>query len=91
MTDPTRALHALDAATARYEATKAAHEDAREDAIAKALDALRAGAMPTEVADRSPFTATYLRTLARDAGIPPAPAGMKPRAKKARKAAMKTK
>lgn len=77
----TDVLAALDAAKARYEATKAAHEAAREDAINKALAALRAGVMPTEVAERSPFTATYLRTLARDAGIPPAPAGMKPKKK----------
>jgi hypothetical protein len=39
------------------------------------LAALRAGKRPTDVADWSAFTATYIRRMARKAGIPPAPKG----------------
>lgn len=78
MTDPTAALENLDAATDRYEETAAAHEEARMDAVAKVIAALRAGATPTEVTRRSPFTDAHVRKLAREAGIPPAKPGIKP-------------
>lgn len=67
----------LKAATRRYERTGAAHEEARQAAIAAALTALRAGIGPTEVERLSPFTGAYLRKLAREAGIPAAPPGPK--------------
>jgi hypothetical protein len=72
-------LRALDAATKRYEAADRAHEDAQVQVIAAIVDALRAGGAPTEVAERSPFTAAYVRRIARDHDIPPAPPGIKPR------------
>jgi len=81
MTDPNEALAALDASTERYEATKAAHDEAREDTINKVIAALKAGATPTEVANRSPFTGAHVRTIARGAAIPAAPPGIKPRRK----------
>lgn len=70
----------LTATTRTYKRTERAHEQARTDAIDAALDALRGGLQPTEVAALSPFTDVYLRRLARQAGIPPAPPGPKRRA-----------
>jgi hypothetical protein len=74
VSDP-RAL--LTAATKRYRATEAEHEAARQSAIEAVVAALRASVGPTEVARLSPFTATYVRKIARDYGIPPAPPGIK--------------
>jgi hypothetical protein len=70
---------ALDAATKRYLRTQAAHEDARQAAIAAVVDALRAGLRPTDVTARSPFTAAYVRGIAREHGIQPAAPGPKKR------------
>jgi hypothetical protein len=73
----TDARSALAAATRRYERTEAAHEEARREAIEAVLAALRGGVGPTEVERLSPFTAAYVRKLARENGIPPAPPGPK--------------
>jgi hypothetical protein len=67
----------LAAATRRYRRTETAHEEARQDVINAVLAALRAGVGPTEVERLSPFTGAYIRKLARDNGIPPAPPGPK--------------
>lgn len=75
MKNPNGALAALDAATRRYRELEKAHDEV----VTAIVAALRSGAGPTEVADRSPFTATYVRKLARDAGIPPARPGIKPK------------
>jgi hypothetical protein len=72
----------LGRATARYEQTGQEHEKSREALIAAVVAALRAGAPPSEVVALSPFSAAYVRTLAREHGIPPAPGGLKPRAKR---------
>jgi hypothetical protein len=69
----------LAAATRRYNHTAAKHEEARQDVIAAAVAALKAGDTPTEVAEQSPFTPAYVRRLAREHGIPPAPTGRKPK------------
>jgi hypothetical protein len=66
---------ALKASTARYDRTAAAHEEARRTSAADVIAALRGGMKPTRVAELSPFTATHVRKLARDAGIPPARKG----------------
>lgn len=71
---------ALKASTRRYRRTEAAHEESRKASSADVIAALRAGVPPTRVADLSPFTATHVRALAREAGIPPARKG-KPAAK----------
>jgi hypothetical protein len=73
-----RELDALDEATQRYRATKAAHEEAKADVTKAAVAALKAGHRPTDVTERSPFTAAYVRRLAREAGIEPARPGPKP-------------
>jgi len=72
-------MHDLDQATRRYRKTEQAHSIARDAAIQAALAALRAGQRPTDVADRSPFTAAYVRRLAREHGIEAAKPGPKPR------------
>jgi hypothetical protein len=74
----------LVAATRRYKATGAVHEEARQSAIAAVVAALRDGITPTEVERLSPFTAAYVRRIARENGIPPAPPGPKPRGVDAR-------
>ena len=66
---------ALRASTRRYRRTEAAHEESRKASVADVIAALRAGVPPTKVAELSPFTATHVRKLARDAKIPPARKG----------------
>lgn len=53
----------------------ARHDRERADHIAAVVAALTAGERPTDVAEWSPFTGTYLRRLAREAGVPQAPKG----------------
>ena len=72
-------LRALDAATKRYRAADKARDEAQTAVVAAIVAALRSGDGPTEVANRSPFTAAYVRKIARDHQIPPAPPGLKPR------------
>ena len=74
MSDPRRDLAE---ATRRYERTEVAHEEARQAAIDAVIAALRAGIGPAEVERLSPFTGAYIRKLARERGIPPAPPGPK--------------
>ena len=69
MTDDTSPLALLNASTRRYRETEQAHEKAREDVVATALAALRAGERPTDVAEHSPFTDSYIRRLARENGV----------------------
>lgn len=66
---------ALRATTRRYKRTEAAHEESRQASAGAVVAALRAGMKPTKAAELSPFTATYVRKLAREAGIPPAVKG----------------
>jgi hypothetical protein len=68
---------ALTTATKRYRTTGAVHEEARQAVIAAVIAALRANVTPTEVERLSPFTAAYVRKLARENEIPPAPPGPK--------------
>jgi len=56
-------------ATARYQETDAAHERARAELVKTVVAALKAGERPTDVTDWSPFTAAYVRKLARSHGI----------------------
>jgi hypothetical protein len=61
----------------RYTSADKARDKARDEHFAAVVAALRAGEAPTDVADLSPFTATHLRQVARDAGIE-APAKRRP-------------
>lgn len=55
--------------------TVARHKRERQDHVAAIVKALLDGERPTDVASWSPFTATYVRKLARRAGVPQAPKG----------------
>lgn len=72
-------LRQLKTAAQRFRRAKKALDDAREDVAAAIVAARRAGASPTEVNQLAPFTPAYVRRLADEAGIPPAPPGPKPR------------
>jgi hypothetical protein len=66
---------AVRSATRRYRRSESAHERDRADVTAAVLAALKAGERPTDVTIWSPFTATYVRRLARTAGLAPRRAG----------------
>ena len=68
-------------ATTRYRQAKKAHEQAREELVAVVVDALKAGERPTDVTSWSPFTATYVRKLARKHGIEAQPGSGVPKDK----------
>jgi hypothetical protein len=55
---------AIRAWTARY-------QESRQGMIAAIMTALRAGERPTDVSAWSPFTAAYVRKLAREHGVAP--------------------
>ncbi|MFE1849872.1 hypothetical protein ACFYOF_06340 [Streptomyces sp. NPDC007148] len=67
----------LDKATSRYRETEKEHDESRDAAITAVVEALRAGARPTDVTARSPFTAAYVRRIARENGIEAAKPGPK--------------
>lgn len=75
MPDLTSKFARLDAITAELEPLETQRSKLREEASRIAIDLLKAGAPPTEVARRSPFSAAHLRTLARIAGLPPGKPG----------------
>jgi hypothetical protein len=56
-------------AAVRYRETEQAHDRARDDLVSAVVKALEAGERPTDVTSWSPFTATYVRKLARKHGI----------------------
>lgn len=70
--DENQTLQALEGSTRKYRRTEKAHKEARDEAIGFALAALREGVPPTKVVNASPFTAAYVRKLARESGIEPA-------------------
>lgn len=66
-----RTLAELDASTKRYRRTEKAHEESRDASVVAVVAALKAGARPTEVTERSPFSPAHVRNLAREHGIGP--------------------
>jgi hypothetical protein len=62
-------LEELDAISARVADLDRERDDLLTRAKALIVKALKAGAMPTEVARRSPYSDAHIRTLARAAGI----------------------
>jgi hypothetical protein len=60
-------------ATRRYRRTETAHGHSRDEVVAAVIKALEAGERPTDVTSWSPFTATYVRKLARKNGVEAAP------------------
>lgn len=65
-------LDAVKATARRVRRATTALDAAKQDHLAAAMNALKAGVPPTDVADESTFSDAYLRQQARDAGIPPA-------------------
>jgi hypothetical protein len=74
-------LDVLIAATRKYHRAKRNFDAAKQEVVDAMLTALRAGASPGDVAEGSPFTPAYVRRIAKEAGIPPAPPGPKARKK----------
>ena len=68
-------LEAVKQTGRRWSAADRARDKARDEHFTAVVAALKAGRTPTDVSDLSPFTATHLRQVARDAGIPPAVKG----------------
>ncbi|MFI6732135.1 hypothetical protein ACIBI9_04310 [Nonomuraea sp. NPDC050451] len=68
-------LDKLDESTRRYRETEKAHEASRKEVTDDVVDALREGKRPTDVAAHSPFTDAYVRRIARENGVEPAPRG----------------
>lgn len=62
----------LKTATYLFEEAQTVLEAERRNVHMAIIDELRAGVSPTKVAEASPFTASYVRKLARENGIPPA-------------------
>lgn len=75
MTDPAGKFTRLDAITAELAPLEEHVHHLRDEASTLVVELLKAGAGPTEVANRSPFSAAHVRTLARIAGLPPARRG----------------
>ncbi|MBF6138144.1 hypothetical protein IU501_34815 [Nocardia otitidiscaviarum] len=75
----TEEMDRLKAATRKHKRATESAEAARKEVLDAALEALRAGERPTDVAAASPFTPAYIRRIAREHGIDPAPPGPKPR------------
>lgn len=69
----------LAAATRRYRRAEKALTDVRDEVTGLVVKALREGVTPTEATDLSPFSASHVRNVAREAGIEPARPGPKPR------------
>jgi hypothetical protein len=69
----------LKAATERYRALKSQWDEVQRATVDAVIAALKADISPTEVTALSPYTAAYVRKLARAAGVPAALPGPKPR------------
>jgi nucleoid DNA-binding protein len=66
-------------ANARYRRTDVAHQAAQQALVEVVVAALEAGIPPSEVVELSGFGTTYVRKIAREHGVPPAPLGRKSR------------
>lgn len=72
------ALARLDTETRRFRRTGKAHDKQRTATVAAVVAALQAGALPTDVAEHSPFSDRYVRNLAREHGLAPRRKGAPP-------------
>ena len=62
---------AIRAASRRYNRTKKAHEDARDELTAAIVAGLLGGVRPSEAAEDSPFKDARIRQIARAHDVPP--------------------
>lgn len=69
----------LEEAARKYKTAKVNLDQARMEVVEAIVSELRSGETPTEVAKKAPFTPVYVRRIAREHGIEPAPPGPKPR------------
>ncbi len=81
MTNPTGILAELRSLKDQLREINKQRDQLNERAKTLIVDALKAGARPTDVADQSPFTGTYTRNIARAAGIEPGKRSSKPAAR----------
>ncbi len=63
------ALDALDAATARFRETEAAHEKSRQDVHQHLIAALSTGVGPSQAARHSPYQRNHVEKIRDSAGI----------------------
>ena len=64
------ALEALDAATARFRETEAAHEASREEVHQRLVAVLATGVGPTSTARHSPYQRNHVERIRDAAGLP---------------------
>ena len=68
--EQTQALADLDAATARFRETEAAHEASREEVHERLVAVLGSGIGPTRAARHSPYQRNHVERIRDAAGIP---------------------
>lgn len=69
----------VELANARFVELKAQLDDAQKDLFAACAEAVRVGSTPERLAEKSAFTAAYIRRKIRDRGVAPLRTGPKPR------------
>jgi hypothetical protein len=89
MTEPADLLDQLRALKAEDKRLETAREQIKQQVVEIAIAAIKAGIEPAEIYANSPYSHVWLRARIRNAGIPKATPGTKPKA--GRKAAVPTK
>jgi hypothetical protein len=87
MTDPVdrdALLWQVGSAADDYRLACVVQEGARRRLKARIIAALKAGLPPGEVARRGGFSRTWVRSIAQEAGLPPAPRGGNPPGRRVR-------
>lgn len=89
MTEPDDLLARLRALKAEDKRLEAAREQIKQEVAELAVAAIKQGIEPAEIYDSSPYSHVWLRARIREAGIPKATPGTKPRAGRRTAAATK--
>jgi hypothetical protein len=82
MAEPDDVLSTLEALKAEYERTEAALDQLKGQIVETAIDAFKQGKEAADIYARSPLSHVWLRAQVREAGIPRAKPGTKPRARR---------
>src|SRR5690349_16766088 len=94
MTEPDDVLAQLTAIKAEYQQAAAVQEQRKQRVVDLAIIGLKQGIEPADIYAAQPLSQVWLRARIREAGLPPATPGTKPRGgrttAKAKKAAPKT-
>jgi hypothetical protein len=80
MTEPDELLDQLRKLKAEDKRLEAAREQIKQQVVELVITAVRRGIEPADIYDASPYSQVWLRARIREAGIPPATPGTKPRA-----------